>query len=177
MKCIKCYKEINDNSNFCEYCGNKVEKNINIFCINCGNKLDGGNFCSSCGMKVSKSAIVNNYNINSNKEMNNNGEVVNETINNNKSIILNITRQKKNIGFAVPFTVHVDDVVIGKLKNDNTISCNIKPGHYVVNIESVEKNTIQEIDVNENMSSVEIIVVAKIGFVAATAKIVDVIYK
>ena len=29
MKCLKCNNEINDNSKFCEYCGNKVESIIN----------------------------------------------------------------------------------------------------------------------------------------------------
>lgn len=167
MKCLNCFKEINDNSNFCEFCGTKVEKNkqVNLFCINCGNKIDGGNFCSSCGMKVSDN-LVDDTNVINNDQQVENGD-----------IILNVTRQKKTMGFAVPFTVHVDNVTIGKLKNGSTISCNIKPGHHVVNIESVEKNTIKEIDVDEFTNSVEIVVVAKMGFVAATAKLVDVIYK
>ncbi len=185
MKCLNCNNEINVNSNFCEFCGSKVEKNkqVNLFCTNCGSKIDGGNFCSKCGTKVSNNEMVNdsnaiNNNVSINQEINNNSQqVVNQISNGDKNIILNVIRQKKTMGFAVSFTVHVDDVIIGKLKNGSTISCNIKPGHHVVNIESVEKNTIQEIDVSENMSSVEIIVVAKMGFVAATAKLVDVVYK
>ncbi len=152
MKCLNCQNEINDNSNFCEYCGKKVEKQVikSNYCVKCGNKLDGGNFCSNCGMKVHS---------------------------NNKVITLNITRKKRTMGFAVPFTVHVDGIIIGKLKNGCTLSCNITLGKHQVNIESVEKNTIQEINVNENTNSVEIVVVAKLGFVAATAKLVDIIYK
>lgn len=164
MKCLNCNCEISVDSNFCEFCGSKVEKNS--FCSNCGSKLEG-NFCSNCGMKGLNDEVINS-------------NVSSSLINDNsvdKKIILNVTRQKKAMGFAVPFTVHVDDIVVGKLKNGCTLSCDIKPGHHVVNIESVEKNTIQEIEVSENMSSVEIVCVAKIGFIAATAKLVDVIYK
>ena len=175
MKCLNCNNEISDNSNFCPVCGTKVEKNVSTYCINCGNKLDGGNFCSSCGTRVNQNIIKNEVN-NINNDLVAENNINNQQVE-NKNIILNITRQKKTMGFAVPFTVHVDDVVIGKLKNGSTISYNIKPGHHVVNIESVEKNTIEEIDVTESMSSIEIIVVAKMGFIAATAKLVDVIYK
>lgn len=177
MKCLNCSKEINDNSNFCEFCGSKVEKIVpkSLFCTNCGNKLDGGNFCSCCGMKVSNNQIENEVNNISNENVITNNQVINN--NSDKNIILNVTRQKKTMGFAVSFTVHVDGVVIGKLKNGMTLTTNIKPGHHVVNIESVEKNTIQEIDVNENTNSVEIVVVAKMGIIAANASLVDVIYK
>lgn len=178
MRCLNCSKEINDNSNFCEFCGNKVEKNIikNNFCTNCGNKLDGGNFCSCCGMRVSNNQIANEVNNIGNENVINSKQVITNN-DSDKNIILNVTRQKKAMGFAVSFTVHVDGVVIGKLKNGSTLTYNIKPGHHVVNIESVEKNTIQEIDVNESTNSVDIVVVAKMGIVAANAKLVDVIYK
>ena len=247
--CNSCGKEINDNSNFCEFCGKKVENNIvnNIFCTKCGSKLDGGNFCTVCGTRVnqipsisSKEETITNENdndiivkeekvseekaddveeendvvdqeestgdiyctkcgskivggnfcivcgtkINSNQSID---EVINKDdkkIDKNeiidkegKDITLNVIRKKKTMGFAVPFTVLVDGEKIGKLKNGMTVTCNIKPGHHKVNIESVEKNTIQEIDVDENTNSVEIVVVAKMGIVAATAKLVDVIYK
>lgn len=195
MKCLNCNNEINDNSNFCEFCGYKVEKNIpkNLFCTNCGNKLDGGNFCSSCGMKVNDNQLSTSISDYQSSNISNDNVLVNElniensidneqAINeandsNNKKIVLNVIREKKTMGFAVPFTVHVDGNVIGKLKNGCTISCNINQGKHVVNIESVEKNTIQEIIVNDNTNSVEIRVVAKMGFVAATAKIIDIIYK
>ena len=29
MTCSKCYKEIEETSEFCQYCGNKVEKEVN----------------------------------------------------------------------------------------------------------------------------------------------------
>ena len=119
-----------------------------IFCSNCGKKIESGNFCCNCGFKV-----------------------------NSSNIVLNVTRQKKALGFAVSFTVSVDGNIIGKLKNGETLSCNISPGKHVVNIESVEKNNIQEICVENDMSSVEIIVVAKMGIIAANAKLVDIIYK
>ena len=157
MKCLNCNNEINENSNFCEYCGTKIEKQINNYCSNCGSLLNSGNFCSSCGTKI-----------------NNNLTIYNQTTNNH---LLTVTRQKKTLGFAVSFTVHVDGNIIGKLKNGESLSCSLNPGKHVVNIESVEKNTIEEIIINDNTNSVEIIVVAKMGIIAANAKIVDVIYK
>lgn len=272
--CNCCGKEINESSNFCEFCGKRVEKNIvnNIFCTKCGSKLDGGNFCTVCGTRVnqipsisSKEETITNGNDNelSDKEQRiqendvladeeklqeendivveeekeaeekaeeveeendvvdqeestgdiyctkcgskivggnfcivcgtkiNSNQSIDEVINKDykkmdkneiidkegKDITLNVTRKKKTMGFAVSFTVLVDGEKIGKLKNGMTVTCNIKPGHHKVNIESVEKNTIQEIDVDENTNSVEIVVVAKMGIVAATAKLVDVIYK
>ena len=147
MKCLNCQNEINNNSNFCEYCGKKIEKNI--FCSNCGSKIESGNYCTNCGNKINIS----------------------------NDIILNVTRQKKTLGFAVSFTVSVDGIVIGKLKNGETLSYNISPGKHVVNIESVEKNNIQEISVDNNINSVEIIVVAKMGVIAANAKLVEIVYK
>ena len=150
MKCLNCNKEINDNSNFCEYCGKRVERII-IICSNCGAVLSGGNFCAQCGSSVNN--ITNHI------------------------ITLTVTRIKKTMGFAVPFTVHVDGNIIGKLKNGSSIYCNVNIGKHVVNIESVEKNTIEEINVLESTNSIEIIVVAKMGFIAATAKIVNVKYK
>ena len=169
--CNGCGKKINESSNFCEFCGKKVENNIvnNIFCTKCGSKLDGGNFCTACGAKIDGTLVKNKDNKNIETK-----EIVNKE---GKNIILNVTRKEKILGFAVQFTVHVDENIIGKLKNGTTVTCNIKPGHHTVNIESFEKNTIQEIDVDENTNSVEIVVVAKMGIVAATAKLVDVIYK
>ena len=155
---------------------NVVDKDENtgdIYCTNCGSKIVGGNFCIGCGTKINSNQSIDEVINKDYKKMDKN-EIVNKE---GKDIILNVTRKKKTMGFAVPFTVLVDGEKIGKLKNGMTVTCNIKPGHHTVNIESVEKNTIQEIDVDDSTNSVEIVVVAKMGFVAATAKLVDVIYK
>ena len=58
MKCLNCNKEINDNSNFCEYCGKRVEKEIinSNNCIHCGAVLMGGNFCVECGWSINNTS-------------------------------------------------------------------------------------------------------------------------
>lgn len=68
MICNKCGKTINDDSVFCEYCGNKIEikkeekKKDGGFCRYCGAQIsDGMQFCYKCGKPVSKG---------SNKEVN-----------------------------------------------------------------------------------------------------------
>lgn len=51
MKCTKCGNIISDNSNFCTYCGHKV--NTERVCPSCGGKNDGrDNFCIYCGVPL-----------------------------------------------------------------------------------------------------------------------------
>ena len=50
MKCPKCNEEIEDNSSFCQSCGEKLNKESSINCPNCGELLKFNvNFCSNCG--------------------------------------------------------------------------------------------------------------------------------
>lgn len=50
MKCIKCHAEIEQDAQFCPYCGTKVE-HIRC-CVNCGKPLDDdSDFCPYCGTK------------------------------------------------------------------------------------------------------------------------------
>lgn len=58
MICPNCNKEINDNSNFCMYCGynldsSKYSNSDIIFCFKCGRKIDANSkFCVYCGTKI-----------------------------------------------------------------------------------------------------------------------------
>ena len=55
MICLNCGREIMDNSKFCEFCGNKVEKkNLRKFiCNSCGKEInENSNFCEFCGKKA-----------------------------------------------------------------------------------------------------------------------------
>ena len=57
MKCVNCGQEIPDNSQFCGYCGMKVEPKLNArrFCTSCGKELrPNAKFCTSCGASVLK---------------------------------------------------------------------------------------------------------------------------
>lgn len=57
MKCVKCGQEIPDNSQFCGYCGTKVESKLSTkrFCASCGKELKpNAKFCTSCGAVVSQ---------------------------------------------------------------------------------------------------------------------------
>ena len=50
MKCPKCNEEIEDNSAFCQSCGEKLNDKSSINCPNCGELLKSNvNFCSNCG--------------------------------------------------------------------------------------------------------------------------------
>lgn len=120
-------------------------------CVNCGNELAmGATFCGECGAKVASS--------------------------DDKKVKVSIIRRKSILGFAVPFTVLVDDVNVGSLKNGGTVECNVTYGKHKVIIRAVEKDTIQEIDVNDTVNSVEIHTVAKMGLIAATVKVEEVKY-
>lgn len=94
---------------------------------------------------------------------------------NNKEII--ITREKKLMGFAVPFPVFVDDVKVGDLKNGKSITVNVGIGRHKVVFKCVEKEVVQEVEIKEENQRVSIVCVAKMGFVAAIAKIKEVTYQ
>lgn len=71
MKCVNCGQEIPDNSQFCGYCGTKVEPKLSSkrFCPSCGKELKtNAKFCTSCGASVvtSKEKIIDNSSVNLN---------------------------------------------------------------------------------------------------------------
>ena len=62
MICSKCGKQIADNSKFCVYCGNKIEKVEQLLtCAGCGAPLKpGAKFCTKCGRKTEEVQPVTN---------------------------------------------------------------------------------------------------------------------
>ena len=59
MKCVNCGQEIPDNSQFCGYCGTKVEPKLSAkrFCPSCGKELKANaKFCTSCGASIAVSS-------------------------------------------------------------------------------------------------------------------------
>ena len=124
-----------------------------MFCPNCGKELKKGKFCPECGSSIE----INN----SNKT----GDVK-----------LIVTRVKKVIGCAIPFSVFVDDVKIGSLGNGKSLTCEVGEGIHTVMFKCVEKNVIQEVDITSEIKSVEITCRARMGLAAAVAQILDVKY-
>lgn len=59
MKCPKCNEEIEDNSTFCQSCGEKLNKESSINCPNCGELLKSNvSFCSNCGYNFKNGKTV-----------------------------------------------------------------------------------------------------------------------
>lgn len=54
MLCENCKKEIRDGSEFCKYCGHKIEKEAEfLFCTSCGKQIKSNSqFCKHCGASV-----------------------------------------------------------------------------------------------------------------------------
>ena len=54
MLCNGCNREIEDDSEFCEYCGKKVEKELKkMFCASCGKEVENNSlFCKHCGAAI-----------------------------------------------------------------------------------------------------------------------------
>lgn len=120
-----------------------------MFCPNCGKEVNG-KFCPECGTKV---------------ENNNSGDVV-----------LTVTRTKKVMGFAIPFSVYVDDSQLGSLANGKSLTCNLSEGSHKVVFKCAEKDVEQDLNINKGVTSVEVICHAKMGLIAAVASIDEVKY-
>lgn len=56
--CPKCNKEYDDEFMFCNYCGSKLQGNVeNVFCSYCGQLVDyDSDFCSFCGKRIGNNA-------------------------------------------------------------------------------------------------------------------------
>ena len=122
-------------------------------CLSCNKEIsDNSIFCPFCGTKV-------------------NSDV------NNELIPLTITREKRVMGCAIPFSVFVDGVRIGDLRNGNFVQCSVGVGKHTILIKCIEKDVIQDVVVLPLHHSVEVVTYAKIGLLAAIACINNVIFK
>ena len=118
-------------------------------CPTCNKLLDdNAKFCGVCGTKIEA----------------------------NSNVVLTVSRTKKIMGFAIPFTIFVDNTELGKLKNGGKLTCNVGLGKHKVIFKCVEKNVEQEIEVTPSTNAVEVVCHAKIGLLAAVAKIDKVNY-
>ena len=118
-------------------------------CPTCNKLLDdNAKFCGVCGTKIEANA----------------------------NAVLTVTRTKKVMGFAIPFTIFVDNTELGSLKNGSSLTCNVGVGKHKVIFKCVEKNVEQEIEVTPSTNAVEVVCHAKMGLLAAVAKIDKVNY-
>jgi len=123
-----------------------------MYCLGCGCKLDlGTKFCPHCGKETALGVPGNNGKI-------------------------NVVRENKVFGFAIPFDVYIDDSLLGKLKNGTTLSCDVPLGVHTIVFKSTEKDVIQEVTLNENQKEVTLEVVPKMGWIAAKPKIKNIKY-
>ena len=88
-----------------------------------------------------------------------------------------VTRKRKAMGFAIPFPIYVDNTKIGDLQNGKSISYNLTKGEHIVSINSVEKNLEQKITLDDEHKCVEITFCARMGFIAAVPRLINVEYK
>jgi len=59
MKCSTCKKEISEKSKFCNYCGEKVKKEIKVnYCPNCGIDLKNASKILASSNKSNKLNII-----------------------------------------------------------------------------------------------------------------------
>ena len=90
---------------------------------------------------------------------------------------LTIKRKKSLIGALISFPVLIDGKEIGLLKNNKSLTYSILPGKHTIIFKAVEKDIKEEIDVSENIKSVEINTTTKMGLITATIKIESVKYR
>ena len=89
---------------------------------------------------------------------------------------LKVIREKRFVGMAIRFSVLVDGKKIGDLKNGVTLSCEVGSGKHVLKITSLEKDLVQEINVDESCNGIEVSVSLGIGILAARPRIDKVKY-
>ena len=162
MKCLSCNREFNTDREDCPFCGEKIGE-----------------------VESTSSAVVEPVNNTATSVPNN--PVPNEpassmitnnnTINNNGLVPLTITREKRFMGWAIPFSVFVDGVKVGDIKNGKSLSCQVGLGSHVVLVKCVEKDVTQNIVVTGNHHAVEVTMRATMGLLAAVADITNVVYK
>lgn len=177
MLCTNCNREFGSNFGFCPYCGSKIDADGNVVDSNVVNTEVNNN-------PVPAPAPTNSNNLvtitpDNNQEIVNNNVNTTTDINNSTSdgmVNLIITRTSKVMGFAISFPVFVDGVKLGTLKNGKSLTCQIGYGSHTVLFKCVEKDVTQNIVVGNNHQSVEIVTHAKMGILAATISIDNILY-
>ena len=120
-----------------------------MYCTNCGKELSEGSvFCTGCGLKI--------------------GE---------EGCLIKVTRLKKVFGFAITFTVYIDDILIGRLGNGDTVERMVPSGTHKVSIKSLEKTLDQEVTLDDAHKEVDITVSIGMGVIAGRVKLESVNYK
>jgi hypothetical protein len=101
-----------------------------MICLNCGCKLDlEAKFCPHCG----KETPLNNEN--------NIGKIT-------------IVREKKMLGFAIPFDVYIDDTKLGTLSNNSSLTTRSTLSMHEIKLVSTEKDVIENIELSEDKKEV-----------------------
>ena len=116
-----------------------------MICLNCGCKLDlEAKFCPHCG----KETPLNNEN--------NIGKIT-------------IVREKKMLGFAIPFDAYIDDTN-SSLTTRSTLSM------HEIKLVSTEKDVIENIELSEDKKEVTITIIPKMGLISAKPYIKEIKY-
>ena len=130
----------------------KERWNIIMICTNCGCKLEiGAKFCSHCGKET---PLVKDDNV---------GKIT-------------IIRAKQIFGWAIPFEVYIDEVKLGVLKNNTTLTAPISLSEHEIKFTSTEKDVIQRIALDTNKKDVTIYIIPKMGLIAAKPAIKEIKY-
>ena len=111
-----------------------------MICLNCGCKIRFRvKFCPHCG----KETPLNNEN--------NIGKIT-------------IVREKKMLGFAIPFDAYIDDTKLGTLSNNSSLTTRSTLSMHEIKLVSTEKDVIENIELSEDKKEVTITIIPKDGF-------------
>ena len=148
MFCKKCGSQINENDQFCRNCGEKVNNlesnyqgqvNNNTF-IELDNNLES---------QVNNNNLGNNYqNQINNNLMNNTFTNLDNNISRNYKLILN--RKKNFVGSLAKFNIYIDNQLVGKIKNGQTLELEVSGGNHQI---SINKNNSVNININRDTTA------------------------
>jgi hypothetical protein len=90
---------------------------------------------------------------------------------------INLIRKKSFVGCVIPFTIIVDGTVLGKLKNNTTLSFDLSFGQHQVTLKSTGKGVDQVIALSQNQMICDIKISPKFGLITAVPKVTEVTYR
>lgn len=123
-----------------------------MICLGCGCNLElGAKFCTHCGKET---GLSNTDNVGT----------------------ITIVRESKMFGFAIPFSVYIDNIKLGTLNNGTTLSTKAVLCPHEVKFTSTEKDVIETIELTESKKEVVITIIPKMGLIAAKPYIKDIKY-